>query len=185
MDQTLKLWDVGAARAGEARRELLRQPSGVTALSYAGGGPGLLVTGHANRVLRVLDASSLRLVATLRGPEGAVSLVCPVPGGRRLVVASQDRTLRFFDLASRSQLFTMPGHRKPTTSLAFFPDGSHIATVGQDNAVHLLDLEARSLVAALWGLAEESFAGVALFGAGDHVAVALSDGRVRVWGPAS
>jgi len=185
MDQNLKLWDLGAARAGEARRELLRQPSGVTALSYAGGDPWLLVTGHANRVLRVLDASSLRLVATLRGPEGAVSLVCPVPGGRRLVVASQDRTLRFFDLASRSQLFTMPGHRKPTTSIAFFPDGSHLATVAQDNAVHLWDLEARSLVAALWGLAEESFAGVALFGAGDHMAVALSDGRIRVWGPAS
>ena len=30
----------------------------------------------------------------------------------------------------------------------------------------------------------ESFTGVSLYGGGDHMAVALADGRIRLWGPA-
>ncbi|MBI3932905.1 MAG: serine/threonine protein kinase [Acidobacteria bacterium] len=184
MDATLKLWDVHAAMAGEAVRQLHRQPSPVTALTYAGAG-AWIVTGHVNRILRVLDAGSGRLKATLRGPEALVSLLCPAPDERRLVVASHDRTLRVFDLVSQNQLCVMSGHKKPPTSLSFFADGRHLATVAQDNAVQLWDLETRSTLAALWGPAQESFTGVALFGGGDHIAVALSDGRIRLWGPAS
>lgn len=58
-----------------------------------------------------------------------------------------------------------------------------MATVALENAVQLWDLESGSLLAALWGPASESFAGVALFGGGEHVAVALADGRIRLWEP--
>ena len=184
MDSTLKLWDVAAAITGEARREMLRQPSGITALCYAGEG-SWLVTGHANRVLRVHDARTSRLVATLRGPEGPISLICPAPDGRTLAVVSQDRTIRVYDIVARSELYVMGGHKKPPTGLSFFADGTHLATVALDNAVQLWDLDSRSSLAALWGPAEESFAGVALFGGGDHIAVALADGRIRLWGPAA
>ncbi len=37
----------------------------------------------------------------------------------------------------------------------------------------------------LWGPADESFVGLALFGESNHLAVALADGRIRVWGPAA
>jgi hypothetical protein len=184
MDSSLKLWDVNAALAGEARRVLIRQPSSVTALGYVAGG-AMIVTGHVNRVLRVLDAASGRLRATLRGPEAPVTLLRVSPDGRRLAVASQDRTIRLFDLEAQAQVGVMAGHRKPPTSLTFFGDGAHIATVALDNAVQLWDLESRSMLAALWGPAQDSFSGVALFGGGDHIAVALADGRIRIWGPAA
>ena len=184
MDSSIKLWDVRAALAGEARRELLRQPSGVSALAYAGEGTWL-VSGHANRVLRVYDARTRRLAATLRGPEGAICLICPAPGGRKLAVVSQDRTIRVYDIVSRSELLVLGGHRKPAAGLSFFADGNHLASVALDNAVQLWDLDSRSSLAALWGPSGESFAGVALFAGGDHIAVALSDGRIRLWGPAA
>ena len=182
MDSNLRLWDVGAALAGQPRRELLRQPAGVTALAYAGGGEWL-VTGHVNRILRMLDARTGRLLATLRGPEALVSLLCLSPNGHHLAVASHDRSIRLFDLATREQVAVVAGHRKPATSLSFFADGTHLATVAQDNSVQLWDLEAHAPLAALWGPAEESFSGVTLFGGGHHIAVALGDGRIRVWGP--
>jgi serine/threonine protein kinase len=182
MDSNLRLWDLGAALAGQARRELLRQPAGVTALAYAGGGEWL-VTGHVNRILRMLDATTGRLLATLRGPEALVSLLCLSPDGHHLAVASHDRSIRLFDLATRQQVAVVAGHRKPATSLSFFADGTHLATVAQDNSVQLWDLEAHAPLAALWGPAEESFTGVTLFGGGHHIAVALGDGRIRVWGP--
>jgi hypothetical protein len=182
VDANLKLWDLAAARAGEARRELLRQPAGVTALAWTDGGRHL-VTGHANRILRVLDAETGRLQATLRGPEAVVSLLCPAPAGRLLAVASQDRTVRLYDLESRTQVQVLAGHRRPASSLCFFADGRHLATVALENAVQLWDAETGASLASLWGPAAESFAGVALFGGGDHLAVALADGRIRVWEP--
>jgi serine/threonine-protein kinase len=183
MDSNLKLWDVAGAVVGDPRREFYRQPSGVTAIAYAPAG-GWIVTGHPNRVLRVTDPKSGRLIASMRGPESQVHLIAPTPDGTKLAVASLDRTIRFFDVGSREQLFVLPPSRRPTTSIAFFSGGVHFVTVAQDNAVQLWDLERQSAVASLWGPADDSFTSVAVFGEDDHIAVALADGRIRVWGPA-
>lgn len=184
VDSTLKLWDVPAARKGEARRELVREPAAVTALAFVAEGR-LLVTGHANRVLRVMDMATRRLTATLRGPEALVNLLCASPDGRRLAVGSHDRTVRVFDIEAQTQIAMSTPHKKPATSLCFFADGSHLASVALENMVHLWDLEAQAPVASLWGPNADSFAGITLYGDGDHIAVALADGRIRVWGPAA
>jgi eukaryotic-like serine/threonine-protein kinase len=184
VDSTLKLWDVPAARKGEARRELVREPSPVTALAFVAEGK-LLVTGHSNRVLRVMDVATRRLTATLRGPEAPVNLLCAAPDGRRLAVGSHDRTVRVFDMESQAQVAIATPHKKPASSLCFFADGSHLASVALENMVHVWDLESAGPVASLWGPNADSFAGIALYGDGDHIAVALADGRIRVWGPAA
>jgi serine/threonine protein kinase len=182
LDANLRLWDVGAALGGEARRELIRQPSGVTALAWAGGGEWIL-TGHSARVLRLTDPIRSRLLATLRGPEALVSLLTLSPDGRHMAVASQDRTVRLYDLATREQSALLTGLRRPATALCFLADGGFLATVCQENAVQLWDLETRAPGATLWGPSGESFVGLALFGESNHLAVALADGRIRVWGP--
>jgi serine/threonine-protein kinase len=184
VDSSLRLWDVAAAYAGEARRELHRQPASVTAVAYAGGGEWL-ITGHSNKVLRMLDARTGRLLASMRGPEAPVTLVVPSPDGQHIAVVSQDRLIRLFDLSSREVVTVVGGHRKTTTSLSFLAEGKHLASVAQENEVQLWDLETSKPIAALSGPATESFVGLALFGAGDHLAVALGDGRIRLWGPAS
>jgi hypothetical protein len=184
MDQTLKLWNLAAAEAGEARRELFRQPAGVTALCYVGAGGAFVVTGHANRILRLADARTARLVATLRGPEAQVSLLVPAPDGRSFAAASHDKTLRVFDVESRAQTFVAQAHRtRPTSAIAFFSDGRHLASVAQDNAVQIWDLASQAPAAVLWGQAAEAFAAMALAGGGE-IAAALVDGRIRLWGPA-
>jgi serine/threonine-protein kinase len=183
VDSNLRLWDVGAALGGEPRRELHRQPAGVTALTYAGGGDWIL-TGHANRVLRLQDARTGRLLATLRGPEGLVSLLVPAPDGLHVAAASQDRTIRLFNLATREPAALLGGLKKPAVSVAFLPDGEHLISVGLDNSAQLWDIHEEKPRAALWGVGEESFAGVAVFRGGNHIVVALADGRIRVWGPA-
>jgi len=182
LDANLRLWDVGAALAGEARRELIRQPSGVTALAWAGGGEWIL-TGHSARVLRLTDPIRARLLATLRGPEALVSLLALSPDGRHMAVASQDRTVRLYDLATREQSVLLTGLRRPATALCFLADGAFLATVCQENAVQLWDLETRTPGTTLWGPSGESFVGLALFGESNHLAVALADGRIRIWGP--
>jgi serine/threonine protein kinase len=181
LDAALRLWDVGAARRGEARRELIRQPSGVTALAWAD--KEWLLTGHANRVLRLIDPFKGRLLATLRGPEGLINLLVPSPDRQHMAVGSHDRTVRLYDLGSREQVAAVE-LRRPATSMCFLADGDFLATVSHENAVQLWDLKGGTPVVALWGPAEECFVGIALFGDLDQIAVALADGRIRVWGPA-
>jgi WD40 repeat protein len=153
-------------------------------MAYAGDGGQLLVTGHAKAVLRVVDARSGRLVATLRGPEAQISLLIASPDGRQLAVLSQDRTISVFDLETRAACFHGEAHRtRQTTSLAFFPDGRLAVSVALENAVQVWDLSARSMLATLWGQAGESYTWVALPRSG-AVAAALADGRIRLWGPA-
>ncbi len=180
VDSTLRLWDVRAAVAGDARRELFRQPAGITALTYAGAGTWIL-TAHGNRVLRLQDARSGRLVATLRGPEGVVTLLRASPPGTLAAAASQDRSLRLFDLESKEQKAVLTGFKRPATGLAFLGDGLHLASVSQANAVDFWDLESAAHKATLWGRPEESFVGVALAASGEMV-VALAEGRIRLWG---
>jgi len=185
MDSNVKLWDVAAALAGEARRELHRQPFGVTAMCYAGAEGQLLVTGHAKAVLRVVDANSGRLVATLRGPEAQISLLVPVRDGRTIAALSQDRTIRLFDLESRAETLSVPGHRtKQTTALAFFPDGPLAASVALDNAVFVWDLVSQAPVTTFWGPTGEGYLGLAM-SRDAMLAAALTDGRIRLWGPAA
>ena len=122
-------------------------------------------------------------MATLRGPEGQVSLLCLSPDGQHVAVASHDRVIRLFDLATREQTTAFPPLRRPCTALSFLSDASHLASVSQENSVQLWDLESGTPRAALWGQAGESFVGIALLASGDHLVVALADGRIRVWGP--
>ncbi|HVQ28618.1 MAG TPA: serine/threonine-protein kinase, partial [Vicinamibacteria bacterium] len=183
-DANVRLWDVGAALSGEARRELHRQPAAVTAIAYGLGGDTLL-TGHANRNLRLIDARSGRLLVTLRGPEAQVSLLVLAPDGRHVAVGSHDKTIRLFDLEAQKQTAVLTGHKKPVTSLTFLAEGLHLASVAQENQVQIWDAHSGAPLAALWGASAEVFTGVSLFGGDDHLAIALGDGRIRVFGPAS
>ena len=106
------------------------------------------------------------------------------PKGRRLVAASQDRLLRVFDLETNAPPQSLGPFRKPLTSAGFFIDGRHLVAVGLDNVVQIWDLDSQAVMASLYGAAEEAFVGVALYEDGEHLAVALADGRIRLWGPA-
>jgi WD40 repeat protein len=184
LDANLRLFDVGAAVAGEARRELLRQPAIVTALAWAGGGEWIL-TGHAAKVLRLTDPQRNRLIATMRGPEAPVNLLVLSPDGRHLAVASHDKLIRLYDLATREPVGQFPELKRPATSICFLAEGGFLASVCHDNEVQLWDVEVRSLATTLYGPNDDAVVALALFGESNHLATALADGRVRIWGPAS
>jgi WD40 repeat protein len=113
-----------------------------------------------------------------------VSAFCMAPDGRSMAVASHDRTIRVFDMETRAPLAVLAGFRRPVTGMCFFPEGELLATVCLDNAVQIWNLQQATTVATLWGRQEESLVGVALFGDTDHLAAAMADGRIRLWGPA-
>jgi hypothetical protein len=175
LDATLKLWNLEGARSGDARRELLRQPAPVTALAWVG---DELVTGHANRVLRVLDGGSRRLLATLRGPEGAIAHIAADPRAHWIAVASQDRDVTVFDLERRASAARLGLPRRPACGLALADGLLAIATL--EHGVPLWDLRASPPSSTTaWAGAGEACVAVALAPGG--LAAVLQDGRVRLF----
>ena len=105
------------------------------------------------------------------------------PTGRLLIAASQDRMLRIFDLETPSPPLALGPFRKPLTAAAFLPESHCLAAVGLENVVQIFDLDSQAALASLYGGADEASTGVAVFGNGEQLAVALADGRIRIWGP--
>ncbi|MFQ5789329.1 MAG: WD40 repeat domain-containing serine/threonine protein kinase [Acidobacteriota bacterium] len=181
LDFALKLWDMDALRAGEGRRRLIRQPSGVSSLGYAGDGT-LIITGHTNRILRVLDVATGRLTATLRGHQSAVSYLAVGPDGNLIASGGRDNTVRLFDVQHRRPLGVLAGHKKAVSSIGFFPDGHQVASVAMEENLIVWDLWQKAPSATLWGDAGENFVSVQVFEGGRKMACALADGRIRLWG---
>lgn len=187
MDSTLKMWDMEMLRMGEPHRHLVRQPAGVTSLAFAREG-AVVVTGHANRILRVQDVSQLeeregkaRLTATLRGHKSAISYLTVAPDGNLVVSGGQDKSIHLHDLQRRSEVGELEGHNKAASSIAVFPDSQRAASVAMEDNLIIWDLNTGNRVATLWGSAGESFTCVVVFGNGEQIAGALADGRIRIW----
>jgi eukaryotic-like serine/threonine-protein kinase len=182
LDSTLKLWDLDQLRSGEPQRRLVRQPSGVTCLVYSQDG-ALLVTGHTNRILRVHDARTGKLAATLRGHESAVSVAVLSPDGNQLATGGRDCTVRLFDLNRREEVRVLGSHRKSVSAVCYLAQGSEIASVAMDNSIVLWDVALGAQRATLWGGAGEVFASVVVTGEEPRVVAGLADGTLRVWAP--
>jgi WD40 repeat protein len=177
IDSSLRFWQVDAALNGQALRDLMRQPAAITALAYSPDGTHL-VSSHSNRVLRAVDPRTRRLTATLRGPADLVSHL--FFHGQDLFVVSRDKTLRVFDIGTRNEVRSLQLGRL-ANSVSVLDGGRVLAVVSQDHAVRLYDSRAGREIVALWGGSGESFASVTSFGRGRGLAVALADGRIRMW----
>jgi WD40 repeat protein/tRNA A-37 threonylcarbamoyl transferase component Bud32 len=182
LDSSLKLWEVDQLRHGEPQRRLIREPSGVTSVAYSRDG-SLLLTGHTNRIVRVHEAKSGRLVATLRGHETPLTTVVVSPEGSQVATGGRDGSIRLFDLDRREEIRVLLGHRKAVAALSYFPRGAAIASVAMDHAIVLWDVASGSQRATLWGAKGEVFAGVVAAGDEPLVVAGLADGSLRVWAP--
>jgi hypothetical protein len=180
MDSTIKCWEMAAVRDGEGRRVLRRQPADVTALAVV---RDRIITGHGNRVIRVQELESGRLVATLHGHQAAPSVVLPSADGKLLVSGGRDRTIRVFDLESRLQLRLFEGHNRPISSVAIVPQQQLVASVAMDNALMIWDVARGVEATTVYGEADECFASVAVHRATGTVLCGLSDGRIRLFQP--
>jgi WD40 repeat protein len=180
MDSCLKLWEVPAALAGEARRMLRHQPAPVTCLAVDAAGR-FVATGHQNRAIRVHDLESGRLQATLHGHKQAPSTLLVAAGGDVIASGSRDGSIRIFRLDSRQQTAVLTSHTRSVGSLAFFPDGHWLASVALDNALVIWDVTSGVELTTLTGTVGESFVSVCVVDQGQTLLCGLADGRIKVW----
>ncbi len=182
LDSTLKLWELGQLRQGEPQRRLVREPAGVTCLAYSLDGD-LIITGHTNRILRVHEVKSGRLIATLRGHEAALTVVALSTDGSEIASGGRDGAIRIFDLDRKEELRVLTAHRKAVSALSYFPRDAELGSVAMEHGVILWDVAAGAQRATLWGAKGEVFASVVTTGEEPLIVAGLADGSLRVWAP--
>lgn len=99
----------------------------------------LLAAGSIDGRVRLWNAGSGALQATLQGHTSIVGSLDFSPDGKTLATASWDGTARLWDLSTRKPRAVLRGHEKQLAGVVFSPDGKQIATAGWDNSARLWD----------------------------------------------
>jgi WD40 repeat protein len=172
----------GAVRVFDDSGRLLRKLSGHTgaATALAFGPGGLLASGGADRVVRIWEAESGRVVRELKHHEAGITGLAWHDGAGGLASASLDGTVRLWDGTGGAVRAVLQGHADAVNGLAFSPNGSRLATAGADRTVRLWDTTAGQEVLCLKGHTE-GVTCVAFSADGKRLASGSQAGEVRVW----
>jgi WD40 repeat protein len=144
----------GGGGASEPTVRLVLAPSGAPSLAlkaptfvqesvndiaFAPDGNRLITAGGYTFIsrVRVWDARSGRLIATLPGHNSAVSAVAVSPDGRLIASGSFDNTVRLWDARNYQPLFTMRRPEKAPLGLAFSHDGNQLFTTYHDGTLRV------------------------------------------------
>ncbi len=138
-----------------------------------------LVSGGADRTVRLWDVDTGTMIARIEGQRGTVSSVAFSPDDALIASASMDSTLALWDRKGR-QLHSLVGHTSTVYSAAFSPDGKRLVSAGEDRTIRLWDVETGRETLLLKG-----HANIALCAAfspdGQRLASGSHDMTLRLW----
>jgi WD40 repeat protein len=129
--------------------------------------------------VRLWDARTGALRATLQGHRGEIRVQAFSPDGTRIATGSYDQTIRLWDARTGKLLATLEGHKGWVNDVAFSPDGTRLATGSEDRTVRLWDAVTGSPLAVLHG--HTSGVHPVGYSADGTTLWAVADGVVRTW----
>lgn len=146
----------------------------------------LLATGAEDKLIRIWDLSTKRIIKILRGHEQDIYSLDFFPDGDRLVSGSGDRTVRIWDLRSSQCSLTL-SIEDGVTTVAVSPNGKLIAAGSLDKTVRVWDSSTGFLVERLDSGNEsgnghqDSVYSVAFSTNGHQIASGSLDRTVKLW----
>ena len=135
-DTTLKLWDVGSAKA---LRSFAGHSSTVFSVAFSPDGR-LALSGGSDKTLKLWDVGSAKELRSFAGHSSIVFSVAFSPDGRLALSGSGDLTLKLWDVGSAKALRSFAGHSHWILSVAFSPDGRFALSGSLDNTLTLWDV---------------------------------------------
>lgn len=146
----------------------------------------LLATGAEDKLIRIWDLTTKRIIKILRGHEQDIYSLDFFPDGDRLVSGSGDRSVRIWDLRSSQCSLTL-SIEDGVTTVAVSPDGKLIAAGSLDRTVRVWDSTTGFLVERLdcgnenSNGHEDSVYSVAFSNNGNQIASGSLDRTVKLW----
>ncbi|MGW7381844.1 nSTAND1 domain-containing NTPase [Streptomyces sp. NPDC054794] len=110
-----------------------------------------LATGGMDRVVRLWDVPTGRLVKSLPGHTTTVVSLAFSPDGRTLAAGSDDHAIRLWDTATGRIRASLTGYTGKSGPLTFSPDGRTLAAGAESHTLRLWDATTGSTLATLQG----------------------------------
>ncbi|KAB8331793.1 WD40 repeat domain-containing protein [Scytonema tolypothrichoides VB-61278] len=142
----------------------------------------ILVSGCADKTIKIWNLSTGKVIRTLTGNIGEISSVAISPDGNFLVVGSCEHprnNVKVWHLATGKLLHTLLGHQKPVNSVVISPDGQILAS--GSNKIKIWNLHTGDRISTLWH--SSAVYGVAISPDGTILASGSSDHKIRLWNP--
>ncbi|MGI2907304.1 WD40 repeat domain-containing protein [Tolypothrix sp. VBCCA 56010] len=141
-----------------------------------------LVSGCADKTIKVWNLNTGKLIRTLTEDLGEISSVAISSDGHFLAVGSCQHpksNVKVWNLNSRKLLHTLLGHQKPVNCIAISPDGQILAS--GSNKIKIWNLHKGDRICTLWHSSAVNAA--AISPDGTILASASSDNKIRLWNP--
>ncbi|KAF0031919.1 hypothetical protein F2P81_016474 [Scophthalmus maximus] len=175
-DATVRLWDFSRGScvltlSGHS------QPTWGCSFHHSG---HFLASCSAGRTARVWDLNSQRCRLTLRHHTASVNSVCFLPFSNLLLTCSADKTLALWDARLGVCTAALHGHAHPCNHATVSPAGDTVASCDSRGVVNLWDVRRPESPMATVDAGPQGANQAAFSPSGKRLAVACSDGRVRL-----
>lgn len=173
----VSVWDL---ETGKELHRFTGHAGSVRSVAFTPDGRHVLVGGHPDPVVRLLNVETGKGLRRFEGHLMSVHHVAFSRTGNRVLTASSDRTLRLWDAETGKLLRRFLGHTSDVSGVAFSPDDRYCASCSWDRTVRLWDLETGKELHRFEGHTC-SIWDVAFTPDGRNVLSGAEDGTVRLW----
>ncbi|KAG2046401.1 WD40 repeat-like protein [Suillus hirtellus] len=143
-DGTARQWDVengetilGPIETGHEHVEAVVYSPDISMFATGGGTFSVSDTEHP---VKIWDAKTSELVATLNGHTDWVFCLAWTPDGKTLISGSVDSSIRTWNTTTWTQLAVLDGHNNAVYGIAISPNGRILASASYDNTARLWNL---------------------------------------------
>lgn len=141
----------------------------------------LLISGSADRTIKVWNSITGSLKFTLRGHTGSVRTLAISPCDRFLISGSADGTIRIWDLAtSLTKPHIIDEHSHEVTAITITPDSKYFISAAKDNYLKIWCMKSKKNIYAFKNNVN-NINSVAVSPDSKIIAVGNIDGIVQVW----
>ncbi|MEH2236434.1 serine/threonine-protein kinase [Nostoc sp.] len=139
-----------------------------------------LASGSDDRIVKLWDLNTKKVLASLSGHSQAVKSVAFSPDGQILATASDDKTIKLWQVETLEEICTLLGHSHIVKSVAFSPDGQILASGSWDKTIKLWDVNTGTEICTITGH-QLQVNSVAFSPQGQLLASASYDRTIRLW----
>lgn len=140
----------------------------------------LLVSGSADKTIKLWQVSSGKCLRTLTRRNGWVFSVAVSPNSEMLASKSFGNTIKLWQLSNAKRLKTLSGHNDWVYSIAFSPDSNSLISGSGDYTIKLWQVDNGKSLNTFLGHTHSVFS-VAFSPCGDIIASGSGDNTVKLW----